>query len=147
MAETIVTLTHSTLNGGLPMQIYCTGVTIGLSKKNDKTPNSNYDQYPTDVQSLGRENIKYGLKQCKIDVGDLTYEVVLDLFNLEHDESDPLYLQVKYNSKYLVASDKVSTSIPVTMDGSSSITFSTTTSNNAYMPTLEIPLIEVSTDE
>jgi len=146
MANTIVTLTHSSINSGNAIQVYCTSVKATLNKKNNKTPNANYSQYPADVQTLGRENARYTLAGCKVDVGDLSYSILLDLVNLEHDSANPLILNVKYNAKYLTDSLSSTTDIPVTIDGPLSVDFSAIDSKNSYMPSLNIPLVEVDSD-
>lgn len=143
MSNTLVQLTHTDINSGNPVQILCTAVRVGFNKKNDKTPNANYDQYPSDVQSVGRENVKYTLQSAKIDKGDLTYSLFLDFINLEHDDSDPILLNVKYNSKYLTDSLGATTDIPVTIDGTANMTFSTIDSRDAAVPEVNIPLVEV----
>ncbi|RLJ02066.1 MAG: hypothetical protein DRP08_04885, partial [Candidatus Aenigmatarchaeota archaeon] len=136
-------LTHSSINSGSPIQIYCTGVTVTLNKKNSKVPNVNYDHYPADVITLSRENAKYVLTNSKIDVGDLSYALLLDLYNLEHDDDNPLILTVTYNNKLLTDSLGLVTDIPVTIDGALSVGFSTVDSRNAYQPTVNISLTEV----
>ena len=144
MSKTKVTLKHSTINGGSEIKIYCTTVVVSMNKKNVKQPNANYDQYPADVQTVGRENFKYILQGTKLDQGDLDYETLLSLFNMEHDDSNPLILNVKYNDKWLTDSLSSTTDIPVTIDGGLSVNFSTIDSKDSYMPSLSIPLIEVS---
>jgi hypothetical protein len=143
MVNTQITITHSGLNSGSPIKIMGTAVVVAFNKRNDKTPNANYDQYPADIQNLSRENVKYTLQNCKIDKGDLTYSLLLDLFNLEHNPSNPLILNVLYNSKYLVDSLGSTTDIPVAIDGGLSVTFSTIDSKDASVPVVNIPLIEV----
>jgi len=143
MANTLVTLKHSTINSGNPIQIACTSVKVGFNKKNVKKPNANYDQYPAEVITSGRENPKYFLENAKIDVKDLSYDNFLKLINLENDESDPLVLNVMYNGKYLVDSLSSTKDIPVIVDGSINAVFSTMTSKDAYMPSVTIPLVEV----
>jgi len=141
MAETYVSLKHEDVNGGDAIQIMCTGVTVALNKKNDKSPNTLYTQYPVDVQTIGRENAKYTLDNVKLGVADLDYSTLLEIFNLENDEG--MILNVKYNNIWLTDSLSETTDIPVTIDGGVNIKFSTKESRDSYMSTLNIPLIEV----
>lgn len=141
MVSTYVSLRHADINSGSDIQIFCTGVSVSFNKKNDKTPNTLWDQFPASVQSVGRENTKYTLESSKLGLGDLTYSILLDLINLQNDEG--LVLNVKYNDTWLVDSLGTTTDIPVTIDGGTNIKFSTIESNNAYMPVIGIPLVEV----
>ena len=142
MTNTYVSLKHSTINSGVAMQIYCTSVLTGFNKNNDKIAYANYDDYPSKVQSVSRNNVSYTLQGAKIDQGDLSYANWLSVYNLEHSDADPMILNVQYNGKWLVDSLGATTDIPVTVDGTNTVTFSTVDSNKAYMPTLSIKLVE-----
>jgi len=141
MVRTYVSLKHADVNGGSEVQIYCTKVVVSFNKKNDKTPNNNYNLYPASVQTLSRENVHYTLQGVKLDKGDLDYATLLDLVSLANDGG--LTLKVIYNSKSLTDSTGSVTEIPVTFDGSFNVVFDTVDSLDSSVPSLTIPLVEV----
>ena len=49
--RTYVSLKHASVNSGVAVQIMCTVVGVTFNKKNDKTPNAEYAQYPAAVQT------------------------------------------------------------------------------------------------
>jgi hypothetical protein len=154
--NTKVTLTHSTINNGEPVQIYCTQVVVIYNKTNDSKPNANYSTTTCSrVQSLSLENPKYNLVNVKLGEGGLTFEVLQQFLKLPNIDTDPVKLEVIYgtkealtnptidNFKNLKGFDGTTTSIPVTFDGSINIPFDTIDSRHAYMPNFSIMLKEV----
>lgn len=141
--RTYVSLKHASVNSGVAVQIMCTVVGVTFNKKNDKTPNAEYAQYPAAVQTVSRENTKYVLESSKLYKGDLTYSLLLDFINLENDEG--LVLNVQHNEMWLTDSLGATTDIPVTIDSALTVRFSTIDSKDAKLPSVNIPLVEVLT--
>lgn len=103
MGNALVQLKHSSINGGDPVQVYCTSVSVNHNKNNSRVPNANYTAYPVDVQTESRENVKYILNNVKLGIGGIAYKRLIDFFSLQNDSSDPIYLNVTFGNSKMIA--------------------------------------------
>lgn len=152
----LITLQHSSINNGNKVSIPCSTATIGYNKSNINNPNENYDgDSPiVRVQSKSISNPIYTLQRIHLDRGTyggltaLSQELLKQFLTLANDDSDPIYLNIKYDSSTQWSSlNKYTGSrvndIPVTINGGITVTLSPEDSEDAYIPITSITLLEV----
>lgn len=169
--KSLVTLTHTDINGGEPVVVICNTVKAGYNKINSANPNANYDgdspivrvqtkSITNPIYTIGGVKYNTGLKVIEDEVtyddavkvdgviyNLLTEELAKDLFTLENSDTNPIILNVYYgDGKQMLSLQKYSGSrtadIPVTLNGTLDITLSTDDSKDAYMPLGSIILLE-----
>lgn len=110
MSNTEVILSHSSINATNDIKVYCNNVTVSHNKNNDYQANANYSPNPVNVQSVSIDNVKYTLKNVKLGVGDMSYDVLRQLIVLSNDTSNPLILKVKFGNKKTIVTHGLVTS-------------------------------------
>lgn len=144
MTQPSVTLTHSLINGGVPINIYCTSVGTGNKRSINAKPNANVAG-PVEVQGKAVENRKITLQGVMFDTTKtiVTTEEMEDLLQLAYDGTNAPILTVTYGltGTETLKSMTGSTSIPVILE-SYNYPISVTDSRNGYMPIGSMTFIE-----
>lgn len=120
-----------------------TGVTVGGKTNLYNKPDTNGTTV-VEVQTQGFNNPTYVLQGVHFTgkAGTLTYPALLNMYKHRYTGSNPIYLLVSYGaSDNLVASDGVSTSIPVVLD-SFNFPINTQDTRDGYMPVGSINFVE-----
>jgi len=141
-SQSVAYIKHADVNSGNPIRVYCTKVVVGYSCKANSTPNANYGKV-AEVQSQNMENPLYTIQNVALGYGSgVTVTQLKELIAANYTSTSPLYLSFKYGGEDWTAFDNVTTIIPVQLNGGITINVDSSDSQDAYLPSVSIPLIE-----
>ncbi len=144
MVQPQVTLTHSLINGGTPVRIYCTGVNAGNKRSLNAKPNANVSG-PVEVQTKAVENRKIVLQRVHFDTTQttITAEEMENLLQLEYDSTNAPILNVTYGKAGAETLKSMSgvTDIPVILE-SYTYPINVQDSDQGHMPVGNMVLME-----
>jgi hypothetical protein len=135
------------IHNGTTYTVNNTGVTVGGQTNIFNKPNTNGTEV-VEIQTQSFNNPTYVLQGVHFTgkAGTLTYSALLDMYKHRYTGSNPIYLMVSYGAiassdNTLVASDGVTTSIPVVMT-SFNFPINTQDTRDGYMPVGSINFVE-----
>lgn len=145
MVNPSVTITHASINAGVPVRVMCGQVRVDW--KNSVVSDSDaLNTAVIEVQTQGFENPAMTLPNIKLTgaANTLTYAMILTLAKLQYTGSNAPTLTVNYgSSSQLVGSDGLTTSIKFVIK-SFGLTIDASDSKNAYLPIANIVILETA---
>jgi hypothetical protein len=129
-----VTLTHSSINSGNPVEIKCNVVSISGKRNTEKAPNANADG-PVEIQTQGYENLVYNITGIRYTgaAGTLTWDDVLTLYKEGYDGTNYATLNITYGESTTLKGLEGSANIKVILE-TPNLSISAEDSRNAYLP-------------
>jgi len=113
----MIEIEHSTLNNGNPLRVKGASVTIAGESVLEDTPDRN-NPPPINVSKVSKKNLRIQITGIQItnEQGDLGWDDILYLRQLDVFDNDPVLLHLSQNDGTIIGGDSSSNSpIPVTI--------------------------------
>ena len=130
----ILQLTHEDINGGDPVKVLASGLTLSGKKHLQLKPNANING-PVEVQTQSFENLTISIQGVHFtgETDTLDWDDVLTLYQSKYDGTNYIILNVAYGSDDTYVAGLTGTDIKCVLE-TPSLPINMTSSRDGYLP-------------